>query len=26
MRRNYQAYVSSLGARWIESRGGAGAG
>jgi len=25
MRRNYQAYVSSLGARWTESRGGVGA-
>jgi chorismate synthase len=26
MRRNYHAYVSSLGGRWTESRGGAGAG
>ena len=26
MRRNYQAYVSSLGGRWIESRGEAGTG
>jgi hypothetical protein len=26
MRRNYHAYVSSLGARWTESRGGAEAG
>ena len=26
MRRNYQAYVASLGGRWIESRSGAGAG
>jgi chorismate synthase len=26
MRRNYQAYVSSLGSRWTESRSGAGAG
>jgi chorismate synthase len=26
MRRNYQAYVASLGSRWTESRGGAGGG
>jgi hypothetical protein len=26
MRRNYQAYVASLGGRWTESRSGAGAG